>query len=348
MSYNRIDPKNKRLIICADGTWNKPDQIDKGKRKPSNIVKLVRAIEPKDKNGIHQVVFYDQGVGTDGFFDKYKGGLVGAGLSKNIIDCYRFLLHNYNDGDEIYLFGFSRGAFTVRSLVGFISIGGLLPKDHDFFTLDLYKLYRKQASKAEVDVFRKKHESRAIDIHCLGVWDTVGSRGIPNNFKHWTSRKKYQFHDTRLSDIVKSAFHAVSIDERRKPFKPTLWEGDYKGRQVEQKWFAGVHSNIGGGYEPDGLANITLNWMVEHVTNLGLQVNNDYLKWFPGRFDNDIQDSMKWYYRIFGKNIRPIIALGKDQNASCVHETAIQRFKEVEAYKPVNLKEHLESIEKRV
>ena len=335
----------KRLIICADGTWNEPDQIDKkGVRKPSNVVKTARAILPQAIDGTPQIVFYDQGVGTDeGLTSKIIGGAFGKGLTKNILDCYRFIVHNYNAGDEVFMFGFSRGAFTVRSLAGLIGRCGLLTKSDAYYIPDAYAHYRlKYSDRGNVEKVKQfqsgEHSkyrdapSRKINIQFLGVWDTVGALGIPSIFKNKT-RKKFAFHDVKLGSNVIHAYHALAIDEKRKPFRPALWEvQNHPGQQVEQVWFAGVHTNIGGGYDNDGLANCAFRWLLEKAVASGLAVDNNYTKNYRGYHKDEIHDSLSFMYRIFGKYRRPI---GKQRNGNeSIHETALKRLKTTNPPKP--------------
>ncbi|MDF3010573.1 MAG: hypothetical protein K0S03_1369, partial [Burkholderiales bacterium] len=220
----------KRLILCCDGTWNSADQERNGTPCPTNVVKLGYRVAKRDGD-IPQLIYYDQGVGTGNTLDRASGGAFGDGLEENIHDAYRFLVANYEPGDELYLFGFSRGAFTVRSIGGMIRKCGILERPMQF---------RKSCSLI--------HEE-PIPIRMIGVWDTVGSLGIPLRGLRWLTRREHQFHDTELSGSVQVACHALAIDERRAPFAPTLW--DYKpkpGQQVEQVWFCGAHSDVGGGY----------------------------------------------------------------------------------------------------
>ncbi|MBN2545660.1 MAG: DUF2235 domain-containing protein, partial [Spirochaetes bacterium] len=204
----------KRLIVCCDGTWQSLKS-----NHPTNVVKIAQAVKSSDKKGIKQIVYYDEGVGTESR-NKFLGGAFGKGLSKNIIDAYLFLCLNYEKNDEVYLFGFSRGAYTVRSLAGFIYCSGLLTRDKIRDIPRAYKFYRKDYNEADVadaDIvkFREEHGLH-IPIHVLGCWDTVGSLGIPN-FLPWLpkiiNRKlKFQFHDHNLNKKIKYAFHAVAID----------------------------------------------------------------------------------------------------------------------------------------
>ena len=334
----------KRLVVCCDGTWNRPDQ-----KHPTNVVKMSRAIAPKGADGTPQVVFYDRGVGTGNLLDRLTGGAFGTGLERNVEDAYRFLMHNYEDDDQIFLFGFSRGAYTARSAAGLIRKCGLLRKaDADQFR-QAYDFYRRRDATpdaADVARFRERY-SREIDIHFIGVWDTVGARGIPLRGVRWLRRDRYQFHNMRLSRRVKNAFHAVAIDERRGPFTPSLWEAVRKeGQRVEQAWFTGVHSDIGGGYREGGLADIAFTWMKEKAEQCGLGLDEDYVNDFvkPNPIDV-LHNSMTGFYRITPGRTRQI---GQNANEAA-HACAVLRFKgDRQAYDPTNLREYLESPEPNV
>lgn len=259
----------KRIIICCDGTWNEPDEI------PTNVTKLVRGIAPLSQDGVHQVVFYDQGVGTGGKFDRFIGGAFGSGLEKNVLDCYRFLTHNYQLGDEIYTFGFSRGAYTARAFIGLVNAVGLLEKS----TLDklkqAYKYYRTEPDKRPEALYADNYRP---DIRMIGVFDTVGALGAPTRFLGKFTRNWVGFFNTRICAQVKYAYHALALDERRGPFQPDLWTGTLQDDQyMEQCWFAGAHSDIGGGYTESGLSDIALQWMVGKALALGLEFNQHYL-----------------------------------------------------------------------
>ena len=255
----------KRLIVFLDGTWNKPDD----KKNATNVVKLMRAVCPFDENGIAQVTFYDKGVGTGGPIDKLFGGAIGSGLDENIKDGYRFLANNYVPDDEIYIFGFSRGAFTARSLAGFMGACGLLDKRTMGRLNEAWELYRTPPDERSEE---KKAAIHAIarypvPIRGVGVWDTVGALGVPLSPMSAWNRRKYKFHDTTIGSNIDRAFHALAIDEQRGPFQPTLWQTPVPRNDqiVEQVWFSGVHSNIGGGYDDPGLSDIPLKWMIDRV-----------------------------------------------------------------------------------
>ena len=197
----------KRIIICSDGTWNNPEQ-----KNVTNVVRTARAILPVDRRGMPQLVFYDWGVGSEGVGNKVAGGVLGKGIDKNIQDAYRFIVHNYADGDDIYLFGFSRGAYTARSTAGLIRNIGILKKIHAHLIPRGYKLYR-QKSKSDAPTaieFRRKY-SREVRIAFVGVWDTVGVLGIPSRILRHLNKKKYAFHDTSLSKIIFEQDHRSRV-----------------------------------------------------------------------------------------------------------------------------------------
>jgi uncharacterized protein (DUF2235 family) len=356
------EPASKRIVLACDGTWNTPDQRDKGereklsarllrlvcpssseqkpegdhrgKRKPTNVVKLIRAVLPRDASGTVQVSFYDKGVGTNWGISRWVEGATGYGISRNIIETYQFLCLNYEVGDEIFIFGFSRGAFTARSLVGLLTKVGVLPKAHLFFSPEAFELYRKQADAAE---FRNKHGCLDVRVRFLGVFDTVGALGIPVGVLNVFTRHLYRFHDVGLSPIVDNAYHALALDERRKQFEPTLWRPQQEVSRdcMEQVWYAGVHSNIGGGYDPDGLANITLHSMKKRARNLGLAFDEDFLANYAPNPEGTMRESRKGIYRLTRELHRPVLKtpFGNER----IHKTVYQREERLDgAYKPDN------------
>lgn len=264
----------KRLVCCLDGTWNTPDQ----EGNPTNVTEIMRALRATDDAGTHQIIFYDKGVGTGGWINRLRGGALGRGLGDNVRDAYRFLVNNHVPGDEIFVFGFSRGAFTARSLCGLIARVGLLRDERVVTTIDAWTAYRlpkDDPERGERIAAITEHVVPGVRIRLVGVWDTVGALGIPGNWFSWRMRKRHAFHDTTLSDHIDHAFHALAIDERRGPFVPTLWRtsvddalpatdstGDMRRPVVEQVWFPGVHTDIGGGYADNRLSRLPLQWMI--------------------------------------------------------------------------------------
>src|SRR4051794_40398838 len=209
----------KRLVVCCDGSWNDSDRGT----DYTNVARFAWSIKPVATDGTSQIVYYQSGVGTEGTqVSKIIGGATGAGLSHNMRDAYSFICHNYCEGDEIFLFGFSRGAYTARCVGGLIGFAGLIGKrDLDRF-LELWKAY-KEKDAAVLDTFETRKED--TPIKCIGVWDTVGSVGIPEDLAKFDIlfKKYYGFFDSDLGAHVEHAFHAIALDERRKNFVPTLW-----------------------------------------------------------------------------------------------------------------------------
>ena len=267
----------KRLIVCCDGTWNDSDQGT----GYTNVARLAWAIKPVDAKGVAQIVFYQSGVGTGGDqISKITSGALGLGLSRNMRDAYAFICNNYLEGDEIFLFGFSRGAYTARCVGGLIGFAGLIGKrDLDRF-MELWKAYKEKETTALANFDTRKKD---VSIKCIGVWDTVGSVGIPSELAQFDVffKKYYGFFDTDLGLHVEHAFHAVALDEKRKSFVPTLWTQKPEAAQLKQElkqvWFAGVHSDVGGGYPEHGASDIPLAWMASEVAPY-LDIDVDYLK----------------------------------------------------------------------
>ena len=270
----------KRIILCADGTWNSPPGVTDNSGG-TNVWKLYCAVPDLPD----QLKFYDSGVGTAGNpIEHLTGGATGQGLLDKIQDLYSFLSHVYDPGDSIYLFGFSRGAYTARSLGGMIAGFGVPSINlSNATTPEIFAAYRqtdpvkRKAAKADLT---GRYGLQNVDIAMVGVWDTVGALGIPGGLFQSLDAKEYGFLDTTLSDCVKRAYHAVSIDERRSSFQPTLWtnpDGSYRNNDArcEQVWFTGVHCDVGGSYVDCQLADITLGWMMQKAKECGVAFTPD-------------------------------------------------------------------------
>lgn len=264
-----------RLVVCCDGTWNTARRA-----APTNVVRLHAAVAATGPDGLAQRAHYVQGVGTRPF-ERLVGGVFGFGLSANVQDGYAFLVEHFEPGDELFLVGFSRGAYTARSLAGLVRNAGVLRREHADRQDEAYALYRDRAEhpRGEASTAFRARFSHETRIRAVGVWDTVGALGIPLGGLDTVRRlnARWRFHDTALSSRVDAAFHAVAVDERRGPFVPTLWQDDpaaaAEGRRVEQVWFAGVHSDVGGGYAERGLADVTLLWMADRLAECGLALD---------------------------------------------------------------------------
>ena len=326
----------KRIIICCDGTWQGPRDEhtnDAGLKvfKPSNPLKIFRAVKPLADDGKIQVSFYDEGVGNSGnFLERIDGGVFAGGFLKNIEDAACFLIANYQLGDDVYLFGFSRGAATVRSLTRFIDWAGGLPTKRDAYFLpeliDRYADSEGDASEAkkliqEIRNRPRTHlgEFRPAPIRFLGVFDTVlavGSRlkvAITNS--RMTSNRKHQFHvGESPATCVKTARHALGIDERRKVFAAEVWKRPaFPQQSLQQRWFSGVHKNIGGGYPNDGLANFALHWMAGEAIQADLDLDEDFLKFYHPFSGDQLYESLTHIYKVRGPRSRDLDA-GSEAN----------------------------------
>lgn len=270
---------------------------------------------------------------------RLSGGAFGSGLNKNIKSAYKWLGDEYEDGADIFVLGFSRGAFTARSLVGFIAYCGLIRHpswdevDHAYAhyqqrknlkpdgtpTHVRFEQYRTALGKAEAAHPRPP-------IRFLGVWDTVGSLGIPQSGPRWFTRLlawlcpscNNRFHDLQLSDIVETARQAVAIDEQRQPFTPTLWHvaQPAPGQSIRQVWFPGVHADVGGGYLESGLSQITLRWMMDEAQTQGAIYDPAMAEQVAGvDWRAPIHDNLTTLYNVLGAVPRHIPLLAGTEPA---------------------------------
>ncbi len=350
----------KRMVLFLDGTWNNTNDN-------TNVWRL-KSLCAKSSE---QLVYYSAGVGTQSG-ERISGGMFGIGINEEVISAYQWLVEHYEPDAQLFIFGFSRGAFTARSLAGFISKCGLLKPGSPVSMKQLYERYRKgtapsvralaKAVETQLSLEDKwiKEYSRPIPIWFQGVWDTVGALGVPLPFVPKVSRTDFAFLETDLRINDTHAYHALAIDEHRKAFRPTLWtkstpkQGEtYPPRDldhVEQRWFVGAHANVGGGYENDLLAQIPLKWMMSKAIAHGLKFTHDVV------IDGDentcpIHDSLAemayGIYKVltFGKHYhRPIGAEPMDTGdavTSTINETidatVFDRWRNDKIYRPKNL-----------
>ena len=266
----------KRIVVCCDGTWNDVDSPS----TDTNVFRMAKAIH--GNNG-EQIVLYQQGVGTTGLkIGDLIEGAIGLGVDENIRSAYMFLAQNYvpgdgtTPGDEIFLFGFSRGAYTARALAGFISACGLLKRQKLGDLPAAWDYYRGPAPHDPAKFMQSCNTEchPAPIIRFLGVWDTVGAMGIPGKAFASADSQLYGFHDTGPSKLVIHGCHAMALNENRHEFVPTLWTGQaLPGTLIEQVWFAGVHADVGGGYKHRDLADIPLVWMAKKAEADGLELD---------------------------------------------------------------------------
>ena len=314
----------KRLVVCCDGTWNKPDN-----ETITNVEKVARTVQTNSgaTGGVQQLVYYTSGVGAGGYkLDKLLGGAFGFGLLRNVIACYRFLAQNYEPGDQIFIFGFSRGAYTARSVAGWIGRVGLLTKESlvDEKLPAAVALYRRETLPygdfgESVAEFRRDH-CHPAKIDFLGVFDTVGALGVPG-----FSVKAPKFHDVQLSSQVVCARQALAIDETRLKFAPALWEvpppdpqhpitppAPTNDARVKQVWFEGCHSDIGGGYQQTGLSDTVLHWMATEAHTSGLVFDTPLLGHYLHSGEDPYRHNpLNRMYKIDNLLLRAKMALGK-------------------------------------
>ncbi len=273
---------SKNIIILSDGTGQ-----DGEKDQSTNVHRLFLALENKTSK---QFVFYQEGIAAKGLLPvKFWRTITGFGIGKHIRECYKEIVQEFEIGDNLYFFGFSRGAATVRSLSGFIELFGVLPKNRPDLIKKAYKIYKrtnliKRARAAKK--FTEQYSTTWTRVKFLGVWDTVTVLGLPikplSDILHYFPALKYKFHNFSLSSSVENAYQALSIDDERKRYHPILWnEKINSGQKIEQVWFCGDHSDVGGGHLKGNLANIPLKWMVENAVAQNLILNNDDLLSLP-------------------------------------------------------------------
>ena len=324
----------KRIVICADGTWNDPED-----EHPTNVLRMARAIRPDDQDGLQQVVFYDWGVGS--YHARIRGGVAGLGLMKNVQDCYRFIVQNYDQGDELFLFGYSRGAYTVRALAGFLNKCGILGRGSADKIPEAFRFYKKRRVKPtsdEATEWRRGHEiEKRGEVRFLGVWDTVGTLGIPTRVLAFVDEQDL-FYDGELGSRVLTARHAVAIDEKREDFAPTLWDAKVGADvDIKQVWFAGVHSDVGGGSGPKGgqlLSDVALAWMAAEASACGLALEGHLHGRTRGLHRAAAHRSYKSFWRVLGKRPRTVPVDG------LVHESVKKRHDDL-GYEPAPLKKWL-------
>lgn len=334
---------NVHLIVFCDGTWNTPDQTEAGLPASTNVVKLRNALAAEDKGGEEQRVYYHPGVGTDGgWWDRIAGGGLGEGLDNNIMSGYNWLARNYEVGAKIWLFGFSRGAFTVRSLGGMISRCGLLKTaGMDEKTIwaaveALFQNYRTPEASAKLVKATKAMPfhgvktgdaaKQSIPIHFIGVWDTVGALGVPNDMALLNlidDPAKHSFHNTSLSPIVANARHAIAIDEMRQSFTPTLWTNVDDRPTVKQIWFPGVHGDVGGGYGRCDLSDGALKWMIDEVRGLDLNFRENIETQLSPYPLGQLHDSVTGVFKFLKTRPRDVPLFSR--NNGVLHESALER-----------------------
>ena len=315
----------KNIILCFDGTWQKPGTGDGFHSEESNIRTLYNMFDKEDESA--QVVCYDEGVGSH-WYDHVLGGVFGRGLSKNIRDMYKELINLYEDGDKVYVYGCSRGAYSARSLCGFIYACGLLKKSSSNRKIkQAFELYKSNDLNRKINQKKYKKKNKLCPIEALGIFDTVGSLGIP--FEMFDSINKYHnFHDTKVNREIKNVFHAKALDEKRKffPLTPIDKNPNNTTTRIVASWFVGVHCDIGGGYkEHNTLKNISLEWMYK-LSKESKVIFSEESYVFEHENPDKIYDSYTNFYKPFGERKRVV------NEDDVIHSSALERMANDEDY----------------
>jgi uncharacterized protein (DUF2235 family) len=361
----------KHLALFMDGTWADPSSN-------TNVSQLRDLVAPANASGAPQETWYDPGVGTT-WGERLRGGIFGFGLMDNVAEGYRWLVSRYQDGDRIYLFGWSRGAFTARSLAGVVARCGLLREAEDEDARRVVDRYRQ--GSAATPLYRLEwlsseererlpaedrwllDRSRRVDVHFIGVWDTVGALGVPFGNLPGISRRSQQFHNTNPSVIYTNMFHALAIDENRGPFDATLWtdfqepgEGPpqlAEHQRLEQRWFVGSHSDVGRARGGTSLGRIPLAWIQQMADEAGLgftdsvsataedrrgPVRDSYASFLKGTY-RFLRLGRGRHWRAIGRPPRPtkrLKGLSYTLNET-IDESVFDRWRDDPGYRPANL-----------
>lgn len=364
---NTASVRPRRLVLCLDGTWN--SAYDEKQRsdghtvlKPSNPLKACRAVLPFDEaTGQVQVAYYHIGIGSLAeypgvpnrllyFSDRVLGGIWGAGFEENIEETLHFLVLNHREGDELFVFGFSRGAATARAVTQFIEWNEGLPQKEDAYFLPmLFRAYvishgasdARAAAIDQINADLRRDEKeplrpfQAVRVAYLGVWDTVmaiGSRFAATGKS--TSEAGWTFYaGTAPATCVAHARQALAVDEARYDFRPEIWTHHHVGQRMEQRWFPGVHSNVGGGYVKDGLANIAFHWILEGAMEEGLRIDTKYAAFFRPFPLASLYRSSSVLYRVIealrfrsGRGRRQLVGMPAEANLD-IDKSVIHRIR---------------------
>jgi uncharacterized protein (DUF2235 family) len=360
----------KNIVLCADGTGN-----DGGTGSDTNVFKIYQAAKINRGNGDKPLVYYDRGVGTAKLATKRAlGGGFGKGFKTNVMELYGFLGRHYKDGDDIYVFGFSRGAATVRAFAGMIEHCGLVTwdslksdnthtsqqSDEDKFkqtVVQAMEFYKKRSPKAKTQPDPPFKSKRNVKIKFLGVWDTVAALGIPQI--PWLDKLLNRFlnhhaYDFEAYNSIENVYHAIAVDDERHTFWPLIWdENKFNGQNIEQVWFPGVHSNVGGGYPREGLANVTLDWMTSKVSEHNFELGRRHIETTKKEANphGKIYDSRSGFAIYYRYNPRRIEKLCKNKMKNnepvTIHKSVFYRMElKTEGYAPGYLPENFKVIGK--
>ena len=310
--------KGKNISIYFDGTWEVPDTYLEDGDESTNVYRLYKAA--LDSGETH--CLYINGVGN-GWYSSQFGGWFGLGIRDKVITAYQYLARNYVDGDNVFLFGYSRGGYSARALSGVLSFAGLSASGMvESTAIAAWEAYRSSNTAEGNNLsFMAKYNSKVIPIQFLGVFDTVRSMGAPLPFLRKANKALYVFHDNYPASNVKNAYQALALDETRPSFEQNLWCGSRPGQNMEQVWFSGSHADIGGGYLVPKAANIVLHEMAMKAIASGLLIGlssipavSDYNS--KATIHDSYVKSFGGVYKLFFSRVHRIVTLGDESNQS--------------------------------
>jgi uncharacterized protein (DUF2235 family) len=350
---------SKNIVVFIDGTWNHA-----GADNVTNVHKLYQ--RAKAHAGPEQLILYLEGVGTGGesyhgrpewsrkaglpvesdsvlarCVRKGTGGLFGLGVAHRIKQAYSFLVDNYLPGDHIFLFGFSRGAFAIRSLAGFIDEVGLLLREHIGEVQHAYRLYESKSLRRREKLAGKLQrltgfakpeleQQTVLPVHLIGVWDTVGALGV---FARQCSMPIFNtgYHNTRVPSNVSHARHALALHELRGKFEPLLWDECASGQSLLQVWFAGAHADVGGGYKETSLSDIALKWMADEAEHVGLKLLAPAASTVSDIPADAVHNTISGWFALFTPSIRQFVRTIPDDMARsggrhAMHQSVMDRL----------------------
>ncbi len=310
----------RNLVICCDGSWQTVG--------PTNVSLIARAVARTSSDGVGQFTLHQ----------RCRTSRTRAAVELDVLDTYRLLVANFEPGDRLYFFGFSRGAYLARTMAGMISALGILRREHADRVAEGYALYRDRSGRTNPRSFRTldfRHTYAAeTTVKFLGVWETVGWLGIPaTRWRRLDPRwRRLMFHDTVKSRVVETAYQALAIDEGRRPYPPVPWRA---GAGVHQLWFPGAHADVGGGYLENDLAGVSLRWMMERATANGLA----FRRWYPDDPLGVMHDRHDGTNRFLGRSSRPIGVF--EPESERVSDAVRERMRAIPTYRPANLLAYL-------
>jgi uncharacterized protein (DUF2235 family) len=316
---------SKNIVIFSDGTGQ-----EGGRRFNTNVYKMFNMVEDRTPR---QIAFYDRGIGTGRILAANLVALgTGRGFSRNVRDCYQFIFERYESGDRLFLIGFSRGAATVRALSYFIHLFGILPHSRPELIPQAWSIYRiqdREKREQRAKEFIARHHTIWTRVHFLGCYDTVAALGLPWRAASITLDRiplyRHRFYSFDLSESVEHARHALAIDDARLTFHPVLWDTEVRDYQtLKQVWFAGAHTDIGGGYAVQQLSDIPLVWMTREAVEQGLRIYPRHKVRIDERHDGTLHDPHEGsWQRFYRRAVRGWPA--ETHGPPCIHESVERR-----------------------